>query len=298
MYKKNCDFYIRQNVVIVVDHNVNVVYRISLNNWALISVKNNYDFLLKFNKDLKMPDPINLNYKGLKIMNNIIAVSSETKLNSSEFNINTINNDIINAVFRQLNPFYVKHINISLLNFATMMDKYDYLYKYYHQEWIDKLLILKKIINYKLNIFTNMNERKIKSALTIIHGDLTYRNILRNKNIAFIDFDRSDLNFPEFDYFLFNIDLYTYKQYRAPTYDQFFDNLLMFTINEKFMSDETKKFYELNGKFHENQKIMYIIKYFLLYRTIAYSLLNFRFSEPEPNVILDKCRKRIQSNGN
>ena len=64
------------------------------------------------------------------------------------------------------------------------------------------------------------------------------------------------------------------------------------------MSNEINKFYELNEKFHENQKILFIIKYFLLYRTIAYSLLNFRFNEPDPNVILDKCLKKIQSNDN
>ena len=91
LYKNNCEFYIRQYVVIVVDNNVNVVYRISLNDWALKSVKNNYEFLSKYNKDLKIPDPINLTFKGMRIINNIIVVSSETKLNSSEFNINTIN---------------------------------------------------------------------------------------------------------------------------------------------------------------------------------------------------------------
>ena len=106
------------------------------------------------------------------------------------------------------------------------------------------------------------------------------------------------MNFPEIDYFLFKIDLYTYKQYRTPTYNQFFDNLLMFTINDKFMSNEINKFYELNDNFHENQKILFIIKHILLYRTIAYSLLNFRFNEPEPNVILDKCLERIQSRDN
>ena len=73
LYKKNCDFYIRPNVVIVVDHNVNVVYRISLNDWALKSVKINFEFLLKYNQDLRIPDPINLTYKGMKILNNIIV---------------------------------------------------------------------------------------------------------------------------------------------------------------------------------------------------------------------------------
>jgi len=297
LYKNKCEFNIRPNVVVVVDNNANVVYRISLNDYGFNSVINNYEFLLKYNKGLKIPDPINLTSKGFRIINNIIVVSSETKLNSSELNINIINNDIIIEVFRSLNQFYAKHLNISLLNFATMIDKYDYLYKFYDKEWIDKLLILKKTINYKIYLFTNNNKKKYKSALTIIHGDLTFRNILRNKNIAFIDFDRFDLNYPELDYFLFYIDLYTYKQYGTPTYGQFFDNLLMFTINDKFMNNEIDKFYELNDEFTENKKILIIIKYFLLYRTIVYSLLNFRFSEAEPILILDKCLKRIQSHG-
>ena len=94
LYKNNCDFYIRPYVVVVVDNNVNVVYRISLNDWALKSVKINFEFLLKYNQDLRIPDPINLTYKGMKTINNIIVVSSDTKLISSKFNINTIVNDI------------------------------------------------------------------------------------------------------------------------------------------------------------------------------------------------------------
>ena len=139
------------------------------------------------------------------------------------------------------------------------------------------------------------DNREIKSVLTIIHGDLTFRNILKNNNITFIDFDRSDLNYPEYDYFLFNIDLYTYKQFHKPTYEQFFDNLLMFTINDKFMTNEIDKFYELNSKFYENKKILHIIKYFLLYRTLVFTLLNFRFNEATPVAILDKCLKSIES---
>ena len=53
----------------------------------------------------------------------------------------------------------------------------------------------------------------------------------------------------------------------------------MFTINDKFMTNEIDKFYELNSKFYENKKILHIIKYFLLYRTLVFTLLNFRFNE-------------------
>ena len=42
LYKSKCDFYIRPNVVVVADSNENVVYRISLNDYAVNSVKNNY----------------------------------------------------------------------------------------------------------------------------------------------------------------------------------------------------------------------------------------------------------------
>ena len=289
LYKHNCDFHISPNVVVIIDNNVNVVYRISLNEYGIQSVNNNYNFLLKYNKELEIPKPISLNYKS---MINIV-VSSETNINSNELHTNTINTTLITEVFSQLKQFYETHLDISLSSIKSMVNEYDYLYIYYHQNWIDKLLKFKNIIYAKLSMITD--NREIKSVLTIIHGDLTFRNILKNNNITFIDFDRSDLNYPEYDYFLFNIDLYTYKQFHKPTYEQFFDNLLMFTINDKFMTNEIDKFYELNSKFYENKKILHIIKYFLLYRTLVFTLLNFRFNETTPVVILDKCLKSIES---
>ena len=289
LYKHNCDFHISPNVVVIIDNNVNVVYRISLNEYGIQSVNNNYNFLLKYNKELEIPKPISLNYKS---MINIV-VSSETYINSNELHTNTINTTLITEVFSQLKQFYETHLDISLSSIKSMVNEYDYLYIYYHQNWIDKLLKFKNIIYAKLSMITD--NREIKSVLTIIHGDLTFRNILKNNNITFIDFDRSELNYPEYDYFLFNIDLYTYKQFHKPTYEQFFDNLLMFTINENFMTNEIDKFYELNSKFYENRKILHIIKYFLLYRTLVFTLLNFRFNETTPVVILDKCLKSIES---
>ena len=65
LYKNNCDFYIRPNVIVVVDNNVNVVYRISLNDWALKSVKNNYDFLEKYNQLIIKKLKNSFNYKKL-----------------------------------------------------------------------------------------------------------------------------------------------------------------------------------------------------------------------------------------
>ena len=288
LYKHNCDFYMSPNVVIVIDNNDNVVYRISLNDCGLQSINNNYDFLLKYNQELEIPKPISITYKD----KSNIVVSRETKISYIELNTNTINATLVNKVFRQLKKFYEKNIDISLSCIKSMINEYDYLYIHYHQNWVNKLLYFKSIIQKKLIILAD--KREIKSVLTIINVDLRYRNILKSNNIAFIDFDRSDLNYPEYDYFLFNIDLYTYKQFHKPTYSQFFDNLLMFTLNDNFMSREIEDFYQLNSKFLDNKKILHIIKYLLLYRTLAFTLLNFKFNDSEPVNLLDKCLKGIQ----
>ena len=42
LYKYNCDFYMSPNVVIVIDNNDNMVYRISLNDCGVQSINNNY----------------------------------------------------------------------------------------------------------------------------------------------------------------------------------------------------------------------------------------------------------------
>ena len=60
------------------------------------------------------------------------------------------------------------------------------------------------------------------------------------------------------------------------------------------MSREIEEFYQLNIKFFDNKKILHIIKYLLLYRTLAFTLLNFKFSDSEPINLLDKCLKGIQ----
>ena len=135
LYKHNCDFHISPNVVVIIDNNVNVVYRISLNEHGIQSVNNNYNFLLKYNKELEIPKPISLNYKS---MINIV-VSSETYINSNELHTNTINTTLITEVFSQLKQFYETHLDISLSSIKSMVNEYDYLYIYYHQNWIDKL---------------------------------------------------------------------------------------------------------------------------------------------------------------
>ena len=106
------------------------------------------------------------------------------------------------------------------------MNKYDHLFIYCPQDWIDKLSIIKNSIK---NIIEHISgDNTFSAVFTIIHGDLTYRNILINSKVEFIDFDRSEITFPEFDLFLFLVDLHTYKQFREPTYEQIFNNIFEF----------------------------------------------------------------------
>jgi thiamine kinase-like enzyme len=290
----DCDYYVGTNVVVIVNNRMNIIYRIALNAYANSRICNNYDFLLKNRKYLLTPNAINLFHTGSKYLNNKIVFSSESKLRSKLIEAPNINNETFAEIINQLSIIYEHNQNTSLVTADLIMNKYDHLFIYCPQDWIDKLSIIKNSIN---NIIEYISDDKTFSAVfTIIHGDLTYRNILINPKIEFIDFDRSEITFPEFDLFLFLIDLHTYKQYQEPTYEQLFNNIFNFIKNDN-MTKEIEMFYGLNNKFYENKKILPIIKYCFFYRTLIYTLLNFRFYASEPVTILNKCIYKIEQHG-
>jgi len=290
----DCDYYVGNNVVVIVNNRMNIVYRIALNAYANGLICNNYDFLLKYSKYLSAPNAINLFHSGSKYLRNKLVFSSESKLNSKLILAADINEKTYTDIFNRLSPIYEYNQNTCTVTADLIMKKYDKLFVYCTQEWIDKLSIIKNIIK---NIIEHISDDTSFSPIfTVIHGDLTYRNILRNPKIEFIDFDRSEINFPEFDLFLFLIDLHTYKQFDEPTYEQFFNNIFNFIKNDN-MTKEIETFYGLNNKFSENKKILPIIKYCFFYRTLIYTLLNFRFYASEPITILNKCIYKIEKHG-
>ena len=290
----DCDYYVGTNVVVIVNNRMNIVYRIALNAYANSRICNNYDFLLKNRKDLLIPNAINLFHTGSKYLNNKIVFSSESKLRSKLIEAPNINNETFAEIINQLSIIYEHNQNTSLVTADLIMNKYDHLFIYCPQDWIDKLSIIKNNIK---NIIGSISEDSTFSAvLTIIHGDLTYRNILINSKVEYIDFDRSEITFPEFDLFLFLVDLHTYKQFREPTYEQIFNNIFNFIKNDN-MTKEIEMFYGLNNKFYENKKILPIIKYCFFYRTLIYTLLNFRFYVSEPVTILNKCIYKFEQHG-
>ena len=290
----DCDYYVGNNVVVIVNNRMNIVYRIPLNAYGNSRICNNYEFLLKYRKYLLTPKAINLFHSGSNYLNNKVVFSSESKLKSKLIQAPNINNDTFADIFNQLSVIYEYNYNTSIVTTDLIMNKYDHLFIYCPQDWIDKLSIIKNNIK---NIIGSISEDSTFSAvLTIIHGDLTYRNILINSKVEYIDFDRSEITFPEFDLFLFLVDLHTYKQFREPTYEQIFNNIFNFIKNDN-MTKEIEMFYGLNNKFYENKKILPIIKYYFFYRTLIYTLLNFRFYVSEPVTILNKCIYKFEQHG-
>ena len=290
----DCDYYVGTNVVVIVNNKMNIVYRIALNAYANIRIKNNYDFLLKNRKYLSTPNAINLFHSGSTYLNNKVVFSSESKLKSKLIQAADINDNTYTDIFNQLSAIYEYNHNTSTVTVDLIMNKYDKLFIYCTQDWIDKLSIIKNSIKKIIEHISDDNP--FSAVFTVIHGDLTYRNILRNPKIEFIDFDRSEITFPEFDLFLFLIDLHTYKQFQEPTYEQLFNNIFNFIKNDN-MTKEIETFYGLNNKFFENKKILPIIKYCFFYRTLIYTLLNFRFYASEPVTILNKCIYNIEQHG-
>ena len=290
----DCDYYVGTNVAVIVNNRTNIVYRIPLNAYANSLICKNYDFLLKYSKYLLIPKAINLFHTGSKYLNNKIVFSSESKLRSKLIQAHNIDNETFTEIFKQLSVIYEHNHTTSIVTVDLIMNKYDHLFIYYPQNWIEKLLIIKNSIK---NIIGHISDdNTFSSVFTIIHGDLTYRNILINQKIEFIDFDRSEITFPEFDLFLFLVDLHTYKQYHEPTYEQVFNNIFNLLKNDN-MTKEIEMFYGLNNKFYENKKILPIIKYCFFYRTLIYTLLNFRFYLSEPITILNKCINKIEQHG-
>ncbi len=96
----------------------------------------------------------------------------------------------------------------------------------------------KKLSILSEKIISLHKDTKTKVRKAVIHGDLTFRNILfYHGEPFFIDFDRSSTTFPEFDYFLLDIDLDTYRQ-PLVSYKIFFDKAvekLLFTHEQSSM---------------------------------------------------------------
>ena len=290
--KDKCDVIVGTNTVVIVNNTIDIVYRIPLNNYASSGIYNNYNFLVKYQNILSIPNAICLNHKGTRYLNNKMFYSCESKLKSNILSANEINNEKIAFIFYEISIFYKITQKSMIVNINDIMDNYDSLLIDCPQKWIARLFVIKYNIKNKIASFNT--DTHFEVIYTKIHGDFTFRNILVNSRIEFIDFDRSEFNFPEIDLFLFLNILQTYKQCKKPNYNLLFDNIFDFILKNT-VCNQVEKFYELNKAFRANKKILPIIKYCFFYRTLIHVILNFRFYDPEPDAILEKCLNKIKN---
>lgn len=118
-------------------------------------------------------------------------------------------------------------------------------------------------------------------ACSQIHGDLTYRNIIKgNINFLYLDLDRSELSFPEFDLFMLYIDIKMTGE-ALSSYQNSLD-LISHLPDDKNIKDSLEKFYDEIPDFSINQQ--YLSRLISLYyvRCLAYIFSDANFDSKIP----------------
>lgn len=281
---EDCEIYFRTNNILFFDTGKMQVYRCSLNRLGYNDVIKNYDFLAN-SKLNNIPKPITLWKKDN------IAISAETFVEGKKINLQDINKEFILKTLQQMSNLYTESSVLVDFDINKELCAYDYLMPYYNLLRVNRLKRLKELIIQRNNALQIYKERKAVNAL--IHGDLTYRNILlHNGQIVLCDFCRSEITFPEFDIYLFAIDKITYSN-KPINYITFFDNIIKFIIDE-IRIPELEMFYNLNSKFKINKEIEKVLRYLFLYRMVVLTLQNFKIRDSFPIKILDNIERKLR----
>jgi len=282
---ENCKIFFRTNNILLFDTKKDQVYRCSLNKFGYRDNIKNYNFLVN-SKLNNIPKPIALWEK------NNIAISVEKFMKGKKVNLQDIDSKFILNIIRQMKTLYSKSNILIDFNITKTLCSYDYLMPYYNTLCVNKLKEIKKIIIQKNN--TTQISKKRKAVNALIHGDLTYRNmLLNNDQIILCDFCRSEISFPEFDIYLFAIDKITYSN-KPINYTTFFDNIINF-INDEIKIPELEIFYNINNEFKINKEMEKILRYLFLYRMTILTLQNFKTRDSFQIKILDNIIERLKN---
>ncbi len=253
----HCEVLVGYGMLIVIDREKELVHRCSYNKNGCKNTKNNYTFLKTSGFD-RCPEAISIS----EINGNVI--STEKFLKGTFFRAEELNDDIINELFCSLKKLYIKNIVCQRFNLEEEFEKYDNIFECYPSKWINTVLEIKT----KIKKILNENHSGDKVYKTMIHGDLTYRNILMSAGKPmYIDFDRSEISYPEFDFYSFVTDLETHKT-GMPTFDLFFDNIFKLMNNESTLSNVID-YYKMFYGFKANKTFVLEIKMLFLYKTVV-----------------------------
>lgn len=279
---ENCNIVLGVNIILLLNKKDSVVYRCSLNRCGYIAVLRNHGVLTDLESD-NIPKP-----RGLWKDDNF-ALSAESLVQGDKLKTTDVDPGLTTKILRRLRPIYKDNIVRSNFSLEDWFKRCDYLLEYYNPLWEEKLHKLSEVI-IKKSDFSAKKDKEVMN--TRIHGDLTFRNIMLNgKGVVFFDFDRSLIDFPEFDIFLFCIDSLTYRK-GLITYDAFFDYIIQF-INGRIDFPEILEFYNLNREFSINRRFDKDIRRLFIYRMLVLILQTFNKRQQEPLKLLDKVINEI-----
>lgn len=257
-----CELIDGVNIVLLVDRKRSIVYRCALNALGREGIINNYKFLTE-SKIEGIPAPIALVNKGGAV------VSAERFLPGKPVGVN--DQERFSAIMDQLSSCYKVNLVQVEFDVRKWFEHYDrYLY------FIDPVYA-QKLAGLKVKLIKKWPSGHQAAVHTYIHGDLTFRNILvEGSKIFFFDFDRSCIDFPEFDALLFHLDLLTHQTGRS-SYDVFLDHLAQFA-HGKADVPLLEGFYDRNPAFAGNTHIQGL-KYLFLYRALIFGLYDLNNKE-------------------
>ena len=162
---------------------------------------------------------------------------------------------------------YLNNISRQTFDLEREFGQYDYLFAYYPPGWREAVLQIQE----KIRELIHSNSSDSQICKTVIHGDLTYRNVLKsNDSTMYVDFDRSEISYPEFDFYLFCVDLETHRV-GPSTYELLFDNIFRLIDGKLALIDEVD-YYKMFPDFGENKVFMQEMKLLFLYRTLVLTL--------------------------
>lgn len=177
----------RLNKVIIIDKKRKIVFRCSSSDSGIKSIINNYSSLKKMIFD-RAPRPL-----FFKEADGFV-ISAESLLDGLEVNPHEMTEATMSEIFKQIASYYNTNLSVRHFSLIEELNYYDKFFEPYCSLWIEKLTEIKCLI---VKINRNSSER-ILVCKTLIHGDLTYRNVLLGENgFLFYDFDRE----------LYNLDL-------------------------------------------------------------------------------------------
>lgn len=279
---QSCDTIASINKMIFIDKTEEIVYRCSTNKMGSFGITNNYNYLVS-SKFSNIPKPI------LIQKNNNLIISAESLLAGTKIDIQDITSEMFAEIIRQINPLYNINRSIQHFNLQNELNSYDIYFEHYCSLWVDKLEKIKHLIISSIDL---PPMEKTCVCKTLIHGDLTYRNILSNNGeFLFYDFDRSEISYPEFDVYLFYIDWLTHSD--KPKYEVFFSNIFKF-IHGEICIPHIETFDYFNTNFKINSAVRDSLSFIFLYRMIVLSLQNFNRADAYPIRILNMIINELE----